>query len=399
MGTLVRIAAAALFLITTSGCGAPYLLRAAYEEARILWRRQPITDLLARDDVEPETREKLRLVLAVRSFARDTLGFKVGNSYATLSRVDADAVAYVVTAAHRDRLEPYTWRYPIVGRVPYRGFFEEGRAQAYATTLEAKGLDAAVWPSVAFSTLGWFADPLLSNMLDEHPVNLVTVVFHELVHAQVFVRGAAEFNESLANFAGHRAAIVFFCDPARVVGQVETGKRQPPVGGLPDDQVPGRPADGARAHVGSPGHGSLAEDRAADWCALARARWHDEGHYAAVLATAAGALDDLYAAAPERSVRSARRLAILAAATEAISSRPLLTGRYRGTEFTRFNNAVLVQQLLYRRRLPLFEEIWAAEGEDLRATIDVIKDAVQRDGEPFAAAAAAHRHRPVAPPS
>jgi hypothetical protein len=118
-----------------------------------------------------------------------------------------------------------------------------------------------------------------------------------------------------------------------------------------------------------------------------------------VLATAAGALEGLYAAAPERSVRSARRLEILAAATEAISSRPILTGRYRGTQFTRFNNAVLVQQLLYRRQLPLFEEIWAAEGEDLRATIDVIKDAVQRGGEPFATVGAAHRDRSVAPPS
>ena len=415
-----RIALLVLLSVAANACGEPYLLRAAYEEARILWRREPIVHVLEREDLDLETHEKLLLVLAARSFAKNELGFEVGNSYATLARVEGRAVAHVVTAAYRNRLELYTWRYPIVGRVPYRGFFNPGNAEAYAAELEAMGLDTAVWPSTAFSTLGWFDDPLLSNMLESDAVELVTVVFHELTHAQVYVPGAAQFNESLANFAGHRAAIAFFCagktpaDDARERltphPEAESLFHDPESGSLCQTEGEGgEHSEGSLRHVGgtllrrtegafrseppwgakSDGRGyRMTGSRAAERCVLARARWREERSYAVVLAEAARALRVLYAESLAANVRSRRRSEIFTMATRALSHENSATTRYRGNDLTRFNNAVLLQQLLYRSELALFEDAWKSQGKSLRRTVRKIADALRSGGDPFAAVAA-----------
>jgi predicted aminopeptidase len=352
MSGWLRAWAAGALVASTAGCGAPYLLRAAYEEARILLRREPITEMLARGDLEAPMREKLRLVLAVRRFAADAIGFAVGESFATFARVDGDAVAYVVTAAYRDRLQAYAWRYPIVGRVPYRGFFARARAERYAARLEQRDLDTAVWATTAFSTLGWFEDPLLSSMLGEDTVELASTVFHELAHAFLYVPSAAAFNESFASFVGHRAAIAFFC------GQREAAADS---GNAAPSRDPRPTAD----------------------CVLAEARWHDECAYAAVLAQVADALTALYAAAPTAASGEARRQ-ILAAASGTLARQPLRTERYRGRDLTGFNNAVLVQQLLYRSGLTRFEAVWRAAHGDLRRTVAGIATAVKGSEEPFA---------------
>ena len=136
------------------------IARAAYEEGRILWNRKPIDDVLARKDLSPDVRTKLETVLAVRKFAAEKLGENVGGAYKSIAPVDQSAIVYVVMAAPRDSLEPYTWWFPIVGRVPYRGYFDESDALAEAASLEAQGLDTMVRPSIAFSSLGFFDDPL-----------------------------------------------------------------------------------------------------------------------------------------------------------------------------------------------------------------------------------------------
>jgi predicted aminopeptidase len=351
---------ALIVLLSLGGCAwnMPYLLRAAYEEARILWRREPIARVLERDDIDIDTRGKLSLVLAVRSYAGDTLGFEVGNSYATVSRVEGDAVAHVVTAAYRDRLEPYRWRYPIVGSVPYRGFFDVKRAEAYAAELETKNLDTAVWPSAAFSTLGWFADPLPSNLLERDPVELAIVVFHELTHAQIYLPSAAEFNESLANFAGHRAAIDFFCG-------TETAETDP-----------------ASSTTGPPADGGVAER-----CGLARARWRNERSYGVALEELAGALRTLYAEKLPPDLREKRRSEILSAASRTMANRKGSPEGEGVSYFTRFNNAVLLQHLLYRRELGVFEDAWRSQGRDLGRTIRRIADTARSAEDPFAAVA------------
>jgi hypothetical protein len=188
-----------------------YVARGGIAEARILWRRQPITTLLARPDLAPDLRERLELVLSVRRFADESLGLHVGESYETYADVEGAIGVWVVSAARRDRLEAYTWWFPIVGSVPYKGFFARADADAAAKALEADGFDVQIRPASAFSTLGWFADPLLSTTVRAEPVTLAETVFHEIFHATLYLPGEAPFNESAATFVGNRAAIAFFC--------------------------------------------------------------------------------------------------------------------------------------------------------------------------------------------
>ncbi len=197
--------------LLAAGCGTPeYLVRAGWAEARLLWRREPIADLLARPDLDPDLRERLLLVLRVRDFARHDLGLETGDSFTTYART-GDTLVWVLAAARRDRLEAHTWWYPIVGRVPYKGFFERPDAEAAAAALGRRGLDTDVRRASAFSTLGWFADPLSSSTAAEPPVPLAETVIHELFHATRYVPGASAFNESAANFVGQRGAAAFFC--------------------------------------------------------------------------------------------------------------------------------------------------------------------------------------------
>jgi predicted aminopeptidase len=190
-----------------SGC---YIARAAYEEGRILWHRKPIDDALAQKDLPEETRAKLETVLAVRKFADQQLGENVDGAYKSVAPVDQSAIVHVVMAAPRDSLEPYTWWFPIVGRVPYRGYFDEADAIAEAQSLEDKGLDTMIRPAIAFSSLGFFSDPVLTSLLKLDRVELAGVLIHELFHRTYYLPSNAMFNESAATYVGGAGAIAFF---------------------------------------------------------------------------------------------------------------------------------------------------------------------------------------------
>ena len=157
---LALLALLIVFFLTPTG---RYLLRAGWEEARILQRRQRIGDLVASPATDSLTRAKLRVVLEARRFATDSLGLDVEESFTRFTKLDRDTLVLVLSAAYRDRLQFRTWWFPIVGRVPYKGYFDFGAARQDAESLERRGLDTYLRPSPAFSTLGWFNDPLLST--------------------------------------------------------------------------------------------------------------------------------------------------------------------------------------------------------------------------------------------
>ncbi|MBW3572559.1 MAG: aminopeptidase, partial [Gemmatimonadetes bacterium] len=177
--------------LAASACSPTYVLRAAWEEGKILSRRKPIARIVQDTATDWETRDKLLLVLQARQFAADSLGLNAGNSYTLFSRVDSDTLVMVLSAAHKDRFKPHTWWFPVVGRVPYKGFFELDDALRAERRLQAQGYDTYLRPSAAFSTLGWFNDPLLSTLLRYDRVSLANTVIHEIFHNTFYAPGQA----------------------------------------------------------------------------------------------------------------------------------------------------------------------------------------------------------------
>ncbi len=202
--------AIALGAVGCEGCSPTYVLRGAWEEARILARREPIADVLDGGGLTVDQRRRLALVPEVRRYASDVLGFDVGDAYASYAEVPPGALVWVVSAAEKTRLRARTWWFPIVGSVPYKGFFDAAEARALAARLEGEGWDTWVRPTQAFSTLGWFDDPVLSSWLARDRVDLADLVLHELVHRDLWIEGEAPFNESFATFVAGRATIDFF---------------------------------------------------------------------------------------------------------------------------------------------------------------------------------------------
>jgi predicted aminopeptidase len=203
-------------LLLLSGCRAAYLARLAYEEMRFLSSATPATEMLASAD-DPERRRALESLLSVREFA-EREGLDVGGSYREVADVSSATPFHVVTAAYVDRLEPYTWWYPIVGAIPYRGYFDRSMADGFAAGLRAEGLDTMVVQASAYSTLGWLDDPLPSNVLDRGAGAVVITVLHELVHQTFFAPDAVAFNETLATAVAYRLGERYYeqaGDPAR----------------------------------------------------------------------------------------------------------------------------------------------------------------------------------------
>jgi predicted aminopeptidase len=319
-------------LLLLSGCAPAYVLRLAYEEARILWRREPIAEML-RGDLDGQTREKLELTLAVREFARDDLGLSVDGSYSSVARVDADQIVHVVTAAPRDRLEPYTWWFPIAGSVPYRGYFDEAKAESLARELESEGYDTYVRPSIAFSTLGWFDDPLLSNLLRYDSLRLTEVILHELLHNTTYVAGSASFNESFATFVGWRGAVEFFTRR----GDLDRARR-------------------------------------------AEAAWQDAITFSRSLGSVIAKLEEAYA----HGAGVGDRTPLFDAARAELRAADWKTDEYQDVADRDLNNAVLVHFRLYADRLELFEEHWKAAGAALATTIRALGASAKKADDPFA---------------
>ncbi len=196
-----------LLLLCHSGC---YYSHLASGQLKLLWLRQPIQEAIE-DPAHPEqTRELLRLVESVRRFARD-LGLRVDGQYTSYVDWPADRIVTTLVRTRPGSLEAVPHWYPIVGDLPYKGYFDQRRAEAEAERLRAEeGFDVCVSAITAYSTLGWLDDPVTSPMLAKGAASLVETLFHELVHATAFLDDEADFNESVAQFIGQQASIRFF---------------------------------------------------------------------------------------------------------------------------------------------------------------------------------------------
>jgi len=226
----LALAVLAFFTLVPTG---RYLLRAGWAEARILARARPIAELVRDSTTDGATRRKLQLVLAARAFARDSVKLDARRGFTTYSHIDHDTLVVVLSAAYRDQLRYKTWWLPIVGSVPYKGYFDVRDAKRAAADLSRDGFDAYLRPASAFSTLGYLEDPVLSTTIDEDSVELVNTVIHELTHNTFYASGQAVFNESFANFVGTRGAAWFYAaraDSARVAQARTDWARQKTLG-------------------------------------------------------------------------------------------------------------------------------------------------------------------------
>jgi predicted aminopeptidase len=332
-------------VLAAASCSPLYVLRAGYEEARILSARRPIEDVAADPAADSVTRRKLELVIQARDFADRALGLAANESYTTFSAVGRDTLLLVVSAAHKDRFEPHTWWFPIVGHVPYKGFFDFDDAFAQADRLAARGYDTYVRPSGAFSTLGWFNDPLLNTLLRYGDIALASTVIHEITHNTLYLKSQAGFNESFASFVGDRGAILFFCER---------------------------------------------EGPDADRCRQAADAWHDTRAYGRFIT---GFIDDLRALYGRADLTSDQKIAQREAVFDAARTRfvtdvapQLRTRGYRDFPERELNNATLIGVHLYYERLDLFEAVYLHFGEDLVAATRAIENAARaHPDDPFRA--------------
>ncbi len=193
-----------------SGCSTlGYYGQAAIGQTRIVLAREPLNEVLVDPDTPVVLRSRLQTAQDILTFAERTLGLRPEGQYSTFVETGREAVVFNVVAADEFSLVPMTWCYPIVGCLPYRGFFKAEKAHALAATLRAQGADVHVGGVPAYSTLGWFSDPLLDTFIAWPDGHLANLLIHELTHGRIWVKGDAVFNESLASFVGHQGALAW----------------------------------------------------------------------------------------------------------------------------------------------------------------------------------------------
>ncbi len=189
---------ACLAVLPLCGCGTLYLAQAAAGQWRVMAAREPISAVAADPATPPGLRARLEEVVAARDFASRELALPDNASYRKYAAIDREYVVWNVVAAPEFSVAPLEWCFPVAGCVAYRGYFNERRARNYALGLEARGYDVVVGGVAAYSTLGRFADPVLSSMLAYGDAQLAAIIFHELAHQVVYVPGDSAFNEAFA---------------------------------------------------------------------------------------------------------------------------------------------------------------------------------------------------------
>ena len=335
--------APAIFVVLTA-CSPLYVLKAGIAEARILRARRPIPEVILDSTTDERTRGMLVLAMDARTFAIERLGLDVGESYTSFTQLDSDTLTHILSAARRDRLEPRTWWFPVVGRFPYKGFFDLDDALKAQRELEDEEWDTYLRPTAAFSTLGWFKDPLLSTLLRQDDVDLVETILHELSHNHLFVSDQVTFNESFATFCGRAGAAQFFCTRD---------------GGGPDTLK----------------------------CLRAQARWQDYQRFSVFIDEMMEELnavyDDTELPYEEKVSRRGGVFERSLARFDADVAPTFESVTFSGFRNTPLNNATLLTRIRYYHRLPDFAALLDARGGDLAAVLAELKSNAGTVEDPF----------------
>lgn len=322
------------------GCETDYYLHLAAGQSRVVFNCESLDELLADPQLEDSTRARLAFVESVRLFARDQIGLETSTNYTCFFDTKGEPVSWNVSASPPDRFAPYQWRFPIVGAVPYKGFFDKERAHRQRDQLDAQGYDTILRPVSAYSTLGFFTDPVLSTMLDYPEDGLADLLIHELTHATIYVKGDTDFNESLATFVGRTGSLDFLA---------------------------------ARYGEDSP------------QLEKARQRRADAARFRRFMQTVVTTLDSLYNLGLPRDEVLRRREEEFSRAKERFQElrSTFQVVSYDGFLQWKVNNARLLSYRRYNRDLSLFEQVHARKGNRLDQMLTVVT-ACSDSGDPWA---------------
>ena len=344
--TVVPLLAAALSAggLLLGGCGLDftYLIPAGLGQIDVLLNAVPISRAIESGRLTEEQVGKLELILDARAYARDVMGLHVDVSYTTFYDAGSDPVAFNVSASRKDAFEPVLWRFPIVGTFPYLGFFDRELSDAKVDQLTAAGMDVFVYEIDAYSGLEFFPSPVLSPMLERSEINLAETVFHELLHSTIWRANDTSFNESLATFYGRTGAVGYFTD------------RHP--------------------------HEPERVQRALD-------RFEDVDRYSDFILTLYNELDAFYCSGLSTMEKISGREAIYQAGRDRFVAevQPAMH-RPESFEWVRnmpANNARLLGVRRYNLDLEVFEQVFAATGEDWLKARDLFRSAANAS-EPYA---------------
>lgn len=333
-----------LLVLVVGGCwSARYLSQQGLGQLQLMRARRRVAEVLTDPSVDPDTKRRLRLATRARDFGVRALGLRGGDVYTRYVETAGAPIAWNVSAAPKDQLLPYLHRFPLVGAVPYLGFFHEEDARREQARLARDGLDTYLRPVAGYSTLGVTADPIFSSMLEGSDPQIVEVVLHEMTHATAFLPGRAEWNESLATFVGLRGAAGFFA-------------------------------------------GAGSEATARELADEAEQRERDEERFACFLDPITSDLKALYASPLERTEKLRRRELIFARARrqylELFPPRP--GKKPRALTNQPFNNAVILALAVYHHSTPEHRRIYAQVGGDLRRLVALYRRAVEDEPDPIA---------------
>jgi predicted aminopeptidase len=290
-------------------------------------------------EIPPPVREKILLLQQAKSFGETTLGLTPSKSYTYFYEVKNPPLGYNLTASPELELEPYRWCFPIAGCVPYKGFFKKNRAERERDKMAEEGYDIYFRPLVAYSTLGWFPDPIFSTWLRADRAFLVEMLLHEMVHGTIYIKNQSAFNESVATFIGERGTVVFFQG----------------MGNEPDDFF-------RRLHE----------------------KWVNQASFRKEMNLLAERLRALYGSEWEASLKLREKDRLYREAKQAFRDRlsPEQERWFARVLRTDWNNAFLVTHLTYHQDLALWEEVLGRFDGDLQAMVQWLKG-LKDEEEPF----------------
>lgn len=327
----------ALLPLLFSGC---YLMKQGAALLRYQRRAEDIESVLQNRELDPDVRSMLEETRTIKHYAAEELHLNRDENYTRYVHTDREYLVSVVSACKKTAFEPHTWSFPFFGSFPYKGYYHREDAEKEADRLREKGYDVLVRKVDAFSTLGYFKDPMYTFMKDYSSYALASLIIHEQTHATIFLKDQVQFNEELATFVGEKGALAYLRE------------------NYGEDSAPYR-------------YAIEYEQDLTNFYNLIRILYRQ--------------LDDLYAQELDRKTTLERKARIIEEFTTELQQHYHLyfsTDRFKTMVDIPVNNAYIMTIVRYTKDLSLFNDLYEMMNRDIRKTIEVIKPVEEYPGPP-----------------